>query len=288
MVSALEHRAVLEAAESAARGARARVVHVPVSPAGAVDLDALRRVLAEGPALVSIMWVNNETGMILPVGDVAATVAECGGAMHTDAAQALGKVPVDVRDVPIDLLSATGHKLYGPKGMGILFVREGTGLAPLLHGGGQERGLRPGTEDVAGAVGLARALGLAVDEMGAEAPRLAALRDRLARMLLDSLPGLRINAVDAPRAPHVLSVGIPEVKDGAALLMALDLEGIAVSGGSACLSGSSKRSHVIAALYGADDPHATVRFSFGRATVPPDVDRAAEATVRVVARMRAS
>lgn len=288
VVSAIEHHAVLAAAESAGRAGHARVVHLGVSAAGEVDEDELRRALAGGPALVSVMWVNNETGMILPVGEVAAIVAEHGGAMHTDAAQALGKVPVDVRDVPLDLLSATGHKLYGPKGMGILFVREGTGLAPLLHGGGQERGLRPGTEDVAGAVGLARALRLAVDEMGAEAPRLTALRDRLAGALVQRIAGLRIHAVDAPRAPHVLSVGVPGVKDGAALLMALDLEGVAVSGGSACLSGGSKRSHVIAALYGPDDPHATVRFSFGRATLQSDLDRAAEATARVVTRMRAA
>ena len=287
-VSTLEHHAVLEAAESAARDARARVVHVPGSPAGEVDLDALRRVLAEGPTLVSMMWVNNETGMVLPVTQVAEIVAESGASMHSDVAQALGKVPVDVRDVPLDLLSATGHKLYGPKGMGILFVRGATRLAPLLHGGGQERGVRPGTEDVAGAVGLARALRLAVEEMGAEAPRLAALRDRLASSLRAKVAGVRINAAEAPRAPHVLSVGVLGVKDGAALLMALDLEGIAVSGGSACLSGGSKRSHVMAALYGPDDPHAIVRFSFGRGTAPDDIERAAEATARVVARARAA
>jgi cysteine desulfurase len=287
VVSALEHHAVLEAAESAGRSGRARVVHLPVSTAGNVDLDELRRALEGGPALVSVMWVNNETGMILPVGEVAEVVADCGGTMHTDAAQALGKVPVDVRDVPVDLLSATGHKLYGPKGMGLLFVRDGAPHAPLLHGGGQERGLRPGTEDVAGAVGLARALRLAVEELHAEAPRLAAMRDELASKLRERIADVRINADDAPRAPHVLSVGVPGVKDGAALLMALDLEGVAVSGGSACLSGGSKRSHVMAALYGADDPHATIRFSFGRATVPSDIERAAEATARVVARARA-
>lgn len=286
VVSALEHHAVLEAAESLGRSAGARVVLLAVSTAGEVDLDELRRALAGGPTLVSMMWVNNETGMILPVREVSEVVAECGAAMHTDAAQAIGKVPVDVRDVPVDLLSATGHKLYGPKGMGVLFVREGTGLAPLLHGGGQERGLRPGTEDVAGAVGLARALRLAVEEMGAQGPRLTALRDQLAGALRERIPGLRINTADAPRAPHVLSVGVPGVKDGAALLMALDLEGIAVSGGSACLSGGSKRSHVMAALYGTDDPHATIRFSFGRATVPSDIERAAEATARVVAHAR--
>ena len=286
VISAVEHHAVLEAAESAGNRGAARVVVLPVSPAGEVDLGEVRRVAEEKPALVSVMWVNNETGMILPVPDIADVVAAAGGTMHTDVAQTLGKVAVDVRDVPVHLLSATGHKLHGPKGTGLLFVREGTRLAPLLHGGGQERGLRPGTQDVAGAVGLARALRLAVEERPLEAARLTGLREHLACALLAAVPGLRINAGGARRAPHVLSVGIPGVKDGAALLMALDLEGIAVSGGSACLSGGAKRSHVMAALYGAEDAFAAVRFSFGLATEPRDIERAVEATARVSARLR--
>jgi cysteine desulfurase len=206
--------------------------------------------------------------------------------MHTDAAQALGKVAVDLRAVPVAMLSATGHKLQGPKGVGLLFVREGTHLAPLIHGGGQERQLRPGTEDVAGAVGLALAVRLAVSEMQREAERLSALRDRLGSELLAKIPGSRINAGVALRAPHVLSVGISGIEDGAALLMALDLEGVAVSGGSACLSGAAKRSHVMAALYGESDDHAAIRFSFGRSTREEDVQRAAEVTTRIVERMR--
>ena len=287
-ISAVEHHAVLEAAESAGSRGAAGVVVLPVSPDGEVDLDRVRLAVEKKPALVSVMWVNNETGMILPVPEIADVVAAAGGTMHTDAAQTLGKIAVDVRDVPVHLLSATGHKLHGPKGTGLLFVREGTRLSPLLHGGGQERGLRPGTQDVAGAVGLARALRLAVEERPLEAGRLTGLRDRLACALLDAVPGLRINAGGALRAPHVLSVGIPGVKDGGALLMALDLEGIAVSGGSACLSGAAKRSHVMAALYGAEDPYAAVRFSFGRATEPRDIDRAVEATARVAERMRSA
>ncbi len=285
-ISAVEHHAVLEAAESAGNRGAARVVVLPVSPDGEVDLDRVRLAVEKKPALVSVMWVNNETGMILPVPEIAAVVVAAGGTMHTDAAQTLGKVAVDVRDVPVHLLSATGHKLHGPKGTGLLFVREGTRLSPILHGGGQERGLRPGTQDVAGAVGLARALRLAVEERPLEAARLTGLRDRLASALPAAVPGLRINAGGAPRAPHVLSVGIPGVKDGGALLMALDIEGIAVSGGSACLSGAAKRSHVMTALYGAEDPYAAVRFSFGRATEPRDIDRAVEATARVAARLR--
>jgi cysteine desulfurase len=186
------------------------------------------------------------------------------------------------------MLSATGHKIYGPKGAGLLFVRDGTPLAPLLHGGGQERRLRPGTEDVAGALGLATALRLAVDEQRAEAARLAALRDRLAARLDASLVGLRINAGGAARAPHVLSIGVEGIEDGSALVMALDIEGVAVSGGSACSSGASQSSHVIRALYGSADRRGTVRFSFGRGTDEAAVERAARVTCDVVAQMRAA
>ncbi|MEQ1856776.1 MAG: cysteine desulfurase family protein [Longimicrobiales bacterium] len=286
-VGALEHHAVLEAAESASRSGRARLVVLRVPTDGRIEPDELRSATAERPTLVSLMWVNNETGMVLPIPEVAEQVRAAGATLHTDAAQALGKVPVDVRTAGIDLLSATGHKLQGPKGTGLLFVREGTRVAPLLHGGGQERALRPGTQDVAGAVGLACAVRLAVEERPTEAVRLTELRERMILALVDRIPGLRINAGGAPRAPHILSVGIPGVKDGNALLMALDLEGVAVSGGSACLSGAAKRSHVMAALYGPDDPFAAVRFSFGRSTRAEEVDRAAEVTARVVTRARA-
>jgi cysteine desulfurase len=286
-VSAVEHPAVLETAE-AARAAGARVVRIGVSAAGALDQDALRAALDGEAVLVSVMWVNNETGMVLPVAEVVEAAAERGARVHTDAAQAVGKVPVDVREVPVDLLSATGHKVYGPKGTGLLYVREGTPVTPLLHGGGQERGVRPGTEDVAGAVGLAAALRLAVEERDAEARRLAALRDRLALALSRVVPGARINAGEAPRAPHVLSVGVPGLADASSLLAALDLEGVSVSGGSACASGSAKASHVLQALYGPDDVHAPVRFSFGLGTDEAQVDRAAQIMARVVARFRAA
>ena len=284
-VSAVEHHAVLGAAESAERGG-ARVTTLAVSPAGALDVEAADRALANGPALASSMWVNNETGMLLPLPELVELAARRSALVHTDAAQAVGKVRVDVRDVAVDLLSATGHKIYGPKGTGLLFVREGTPLAPLLHGGGQERGLRPGTEDVPGAVGLATAVRLAVEEQRAEAERLTVLRDRLAALLRGSIEGVRINAVEATRAPHVLSVGFLGIEDGSALVMALDIDGVAVSGGSACSSGASQSSHVIRALYGPDDRRATVRFSFGRGSDAPGVERAARAAADIVGKMR--
>jgi cysteine desulfurase len=287
-ISAIEHHAVLEAAERVAAAGHATLLRIGVGADGTMDLEGVRGALADGPALMSVMWVNNESGMVLPIAELAGMVAEAGGTLHSDAAQAIGKVPVSVADVPVDLLSATGHKIYGPKGTGFLFVREGTLVAPRLHGGGQERGLRPGTQDVAGAVGLATATRIAVAEREAEAARLGALRAGLEHGLLGALDGLRVNSGSAARAPHVSSVGISGVEDGSALVMALDLEGVAVSGGSACTSGSTKASHVMQALYGHDDPFATVRFSFGRGSTEEHVRRAVEATTRVVGRARAA
>ena len=282
-VSAVEHSAVLDAARHLAASAGATVESLGVDPDGSLDLARLAAV--EGSEVIaSVMWVNNETGLRLPVEEVVETVARRGGLVHTDAAQAVGKVPVSVADLPVDLLSATGHKINGPKGTGILFVRQGTPLHPLLHGGGQERALRPGTEDVAGAVGFATALRLAVEAREERAARWSAWRAELEASLLARMPGARVNAGEGVRAPHVASLGLP-VRDGAALLMALDLEGIAASGGSACHSGADAASHVIAALYGADDDRATVRLSFGAGTTAAEVRRAGDVLVDLVGRL---
>jgi cysteine desulfurase len=286
-VSAVEHHAVLDPARHAAARGAGKLVVLSVSPDGSLDTGLLERELSEGPVLTSLMWVNNETGMVLPVPEVAARTSAAGATLHSDAVQAAGKVHVRTDEVAVDLLTLAGHKIYGPKGTGLLFVRRGTHVSPLLHGGGQERSLRPGTEDVAGAVGFATALELAVTERTAEAPRLHALRESLEARLTGSVPGLRIHGEKATRAPHITSVGIPDV-DGQALRAALDLEGIATSGGSACSSGSSSTSHVIAALYGEGDSHAVVRFSVGRATTEEDVERAARVTASTVARIRAA
>ena len=288
VVSAVEHHAVLEAAEHAVDTGLADLATMPVSPEGDLDWETVHDLLAAGPALVSAMWVNNETGMVLPIPELTHIAKTAGATVHTDASQAVGKVPVDVSDIPVNLLTATGHKMYGPKGTGLLFVRAGTRVSPLLHGGGQERALRPGTEDVAGAVGFATALKLAVETQASEGRRLRVLRDRLEACLSAELSGIRINAGGAERAPHVASVAILDIPDGEALLMALDLEGIAVSGGSACASGSQQGSHVIAALYGANDTYANVRFSFGHGSTEDDVERAVVATVAIVQRMRAA
>ncbi len=203
VTSAMEHPAVLAAAGQAVReGGRHTVVGFD---RGVFDLDGLRRALQEGPAVVSCMWVNNETGLALPIDRIAAECREWEVPLHSDAVQAVGKMPLPLAEAHVDLLTVTGHKIHGPKGTGALVVREGTGISPLHFGGGQEGGLRPGTEDVAGAVGLAEAVRLAIAEAPAESVRIAALRDEVEAKLLAAIPRLRVNGRGLPRAPHILS-----------------------------------------------------------------------------------
>ena len=283
VVSAIEHKAVLgAAAEVANRGGRWSTI--PVYPDGTLDMEVLDATLADGASIVSVMTVNNEVGIHLPIEDVAERTRAHEVVFHTDAIQALGKVPVSVQDIPIDLLSLTGHKIYGAKGTGVLFVRRGVDITPLIFGGGQERALRPGTEDVAGAVGMSIAVDLAVQEQESEAARLRGLRDLLQSRLENGIDGLRIHGDVATRAPHILNVGIPNV-DPEALLAGLDLEGIAASAGSACESGAQTASHVLQALYGRLEGVAALRFSPGHSTTENDVIRAAEATLTVLERM---
>ncbi|MEX2466922.1 MAG: cysteine desulfurase family protein [Gemmatimonadota bacterium] len=286
LVSAVEHHAVLHIAERMAESGEVDLTVFPVSPDGTVDVDALRTELGTGPALVSCMWVNNETGIILPVEALAAAAEEAGATFHTDAVQAVGKVLVSPSQIEgLDLLTVSGHKIYGPKGTGLLFVRRGTGLTPLLHGGGQERSLRPGTEDVAGAVGLATALRLAVEEREDEDARVRSLRHTLEKILISQLDGVVIAGEEARRAPHVANVGFEGV-DPTMLIINLDLEGVAVSGASACQSGSGKGSHVIEALYGPGVARAHVRYSLGRLSDEDGIRSAAATTVEVVRRLR--
>lgn len=249
-------------------------------------MDALDAALKESPCCVSCMWVNNEVGVIQPIAEIAARCEAAGVALHSDAVQAVGKLPVRVDEVPVSILSLSAHKLYGPKSTGAIFVRQGTQLNSSLHGGGQESGLRPGTQDVPGIVGLAAAITIAVSEQADFQARLIGLRDRLHGRLRDLIPSVRVNGDGAPRAGHVLNIGIPDLPSEM-LMISLDMEGLAVSGGSACNSGSSSGSHVLAAIYGDDACAANIRYSFGRKTTEDEVDRAAEITARVVARLQA-
>ena len=283
-VSAIEHKAVLSAAaEVGERGGRWSTL--PVYADGTLDMDTLDTALADGASIVSVMTVNNEVGIHLPIEAVVELTRVHGAVFHTDAVQALGKVPISVDGLPIDLLSLTGHKIYGAKGTGVLFVRRGVDIAPLIFGGAQERALRPGTEDVAGAVGMSIAVDLAVQEQESEAGRIRRLRDLLQSRLEEGIAGLRVHGDVPNRAPHILNVGIPNV-DPEALLAGLDLEGIAVSAGSACDSGAQTASHVLEALYGRLEGVAALRFSPGHSTTEDDVIRAAEATLRVLKLIR--
>ena len=285
VVSAIEHSAILDPAKLVTEWQGVELVTLPVSQDGVLDQEPLKLALESGPTVVSLLWVNNETGLVFPVAEISDLVNELGGTMHTDAVQAVGKIPVNVRETSIHLLTASGHKIYGPKGTGILFVRSGVDLVPLVHGGGQEQTLRAGTEDVAGAVGFACSLQLAVEEQQQSCKRLTELRSVLERRLLELIPGLRINLQDANRASHISSIAIDDV-DGEDLLAALDLEGIAASGGSACESGSTQTSHVITALYGEEHSAATVRFSLGRETTEHDIEQTILKLTSIVTRLR--
>ena len=283
VTSAMEHPAVLAAAGQAVReGGRHTVVGFD---RGVFDLDGLRRALQEGPAVVSCMWVNNETGLALPIDRIAAECREWEVPLHSDAVQAVGKMPLPLAEAHVDLLTVTGHKIHGPKGTGALVVREGTGISPLHFGGGQEGGLRPGTEDVAGAVGLAEAVRLAIAEAPAESVRIAALRDEVEAKLLAAIPRLRVNGRGLPRAPHILSFAVRGT-DSDTLVAALDTLGIAASGGSACASGSLEPSASLAALH-PGDTSPVLRLSFGRLNSGSQVERIVAAVTEAVAGTRA-
>ncbi len=282
VTSAIEHPAVFEAAEqAAAEGARHTVIGFGD---GILDLDALRAAVRERPAVVSCMWVNNEVGLELPMSAISKICREREVVLHSDAVQAVGKVPLSLRDTPVDLLTVTGHKIHGPTGTGALIATDPRGLQPLHFGGGQERGVRPGTEDVAGAVGLAEALRLAVAEVPCESTRLEAIRDAVQARLAARISDLRISGQRVARAPHILSLGIPGA-DSDTLLAALDAQGIAASGGSACSSGSSAPSRTLAALH-PGETGATLRLSFGKLNREGQVDRIVEGVASAVERTR--
>jgi cysteine desulfurase len=240
-----------------------------------VDTSSFDALARADVAIASVMWVNNEVGTVQPIEELAQTANGRGVLFHTDAVQAFGKVAIDASAVPFDFLSISGHKIGAPKGCGAMFVRRGTIIEPLFHGGTQDRGRRPGTENVAAAVGLARAAELTLAERDEECDRLTAMRDRFERALLQAVPDAVIHGRGARRAPHILSVSVPGT-DSESLLMALDLQGIACSAGSACQSGSVTPSHVLTACgVRPDIANAAIRFSLGCLTTDECIDRVA-------------
>jgi len=286
VTAATEHHAVLHTAEWL-REWGAEVTVLPVDGEGRVDPAEVRRALRPETFLVSIMAANNEIGTLAPVAEIGAVCREAGVPLHTDAVQWAGALPLSVEAWNVDFLVLTAHKFYGPKGTGALYVRRGRRLKPLLHGGGQERGRRPGTENVAGAVGLAAALELAVAEQETTRARIERLRDRLIDALLEEIPDAHLNGPRRARLPNNAHLSFPGAESDL-LVLNLDLDGIACSSGSACQAGAIEPSHVVRAL---GVPHerlmSAVRFSLGRATTEAEVDAAAAATARVVARLRA-
>ena len=283
---ATEHRSVLEVCLQF-RQQGLEVTVLGVGPAGLVDLDALRAAITPGTILVSVMAANNEIGTIQPLAEIGAIVRERGALFHTDAAQAAGKIPIDVRAMNIDLLSLTAHKFYGPKGSGALFVRRmkpRLALVPQLAGGGQEAGLRSGTLNVPGIVGLGRAAEICRLEMADEGRRLGALRDHLLAGLRGRLQDVCVNGTLEQRLPHNLHVSFDGV-EGEALLMALG--DLAVSTGSACASGSQAPSHVLQAIGATSDrAGASIRFGLGRTTTAAEIDFAIDRVSTVVAALR--
>ncbi len=288
ITTAIEHHAVLHAAEALARRGAA-VTYLPVSSEGVVSPDDVRRALRPETKLVSVMLANNETGALQPVEEIGRIAAEAGIALHTDAVQALGKIPVNVKVMGAHLLSLSGHKLHGPQGVGALWVRRGTRLQPLFYGGAHERQRRAGTENLAGIVGLGTAMRLGRQSLAdGTVVRIAAMRDRLERGLLARIEECGVNGPVAPgtRLPNTANLWFDHL-EGEALVIALDLKGLALSGGSACASGATEPSHVLTAMgLGAHRARASLRFSLSRFTTDDEIDRALEIVPAAVNRLR--
>ena len=285
VVSATEHKAALAAAHAVKHLGGEEVI-LPVTAAGRVDPAALEGALAAGVAVVSVMWVNNEVGTIQPVRALADRCSAAGVPFHSDAVQAFGKVPVSLRDVNCALLTISGHKIGAPKGIGALIVRDRKAVEAIIHGGGQQFGIRPGTENVPGIVALGVAARLAAAEQAELAGRLRELRNELERRLLVIVPDAVINGGQDERAPHITNVSIPGT-DSEALLMHLDLAGVACSSGSACSTGAVEPSHVLTAMGVTRELGvAALRFSFGKDSTIEDVEAVTALLPKVVEKVR--
>ena len=285
ITSSIEHPAILETCRKLETQGF-EVTYLPVTKEGLVDPGTLESAIRKETVLISIMHANNEIGTIQPLKEIGEIAAKKDVFFHTDAVQTAGKIPIDVNDMGLDLLSISAHKLYGPKGVGALYVRKGTRLDSIVQGGGHERGLRSGTENVAGIVGLARAADLAGKEMAIEANRLTDLRDKLAKKVLDSVKEAWINGTMEKRLPGNLNFGFRYV-EGESLLLFLDSKGIAVSTGSACSSKKLEPSHVLLSLgLKAEECHGSLRITMGRSNTEEDVDYVARSITEAVERFR--
>jgi cysteine desulfurase len=253
---------------------------------GLVNPEDVRRVIRPETVLITLMLANNETGTIEPIEEIGKIAAEKGIVFHTDAVQAAGKIPIEVEKLGVDLLSISAHKFCGPKGVGALYIRKGTQLEPLMHGGHSERDRRPGTEDVAAIAGMGKAAELARTGLREESERIRGLRDRLERDLLAQVPQSWVNSARAPRVPNTSNLTFPFI-EGESMVIALDLKGIACSTGAACSSGAVEPSHVLIALgLAPEDARATLRLSLGHQTTAEEIDFALETIPPVIERLR--
>jgi cysteine desulfurase len=285
VITAIEHHAVLNAAHALEKQG-VDVTYVPVSKEGIVDPEDVREAIRPETVLISVMLANNELGTIQPVAEIGKITAEEDLYFHCDAVQAAGKIPIGVQTLGVDLLSISGHKLYAPKGVGALYVRTGTELGPIFYGGHHERDRRPGTENVPGIVALGKAAELAIENLAADATRLAQLRDRFEDALL-ALPGVRRNGSARDRVPNTSNLSF-ESAPGEALIIALDLQGVMCSSGAACSSGAIEPSHVLAAIgLSPDQARSSLRFSLGRFTTESEIDEAIRVIPAAVERLRA-
>jgi cysteine desulfurase len=285
IASAIEHEAVLNTLKALGRRGWQTTL-LPVDQTGIVDPERLRAVISNETALVSVMHANNEIGTIQPVAQLAAIAHEHGALVHTDAVQSVGKIPVDVRSMGIDLLSLSAHKFNGPKGAGALWIKRGTRMQPILTGGKHERSRRAGTENAPALVGMGVAAGLAQAKLNAEGMRVGRLRDRLEEEILRTVPGTVVNGTRSPRVPNTTNISFERV-EAESLLIALDLEGIAVSTGSACSSGTLEPSHVLRAMgLSAHRTQNSLRFSLGLFSTEEEVDRVVGVLPGIVEKLR--
>ncbi|NLG11799.1 MAG: cysteine desulfurase NifS [Elusimicrobia bacterium] len=285
ITSSIEHHAVLHTCQFLEKVGY-EVLYLPVDKYGVVDVDVLKQSIRNDTILVSVMAANNEIGTIQPIREIADIVKSKGVYFHTDAVQVTGKTPFSVKEMGVDMASFSCHKLYGPKGVGALYVRKGVTLPPFLHGGGQERRKRAGTENVAGIVGLGKAAEIAVSEMAEEEAKIRALRDRLEQGVRENIPEIIVNGHPEQRLSNTLNFCVKAV-EGEAMLLHLDLDGICASSGSACTSGSLEPSHVLIAI-GIPEImlHSSLRFSLGKHNTEGDVDRVLEALPNIVEKLR--
>ncbi|MDD3064785.1 MAG: cysteine desulfurase NifS [Endomicrobiaceae bacterium] len=291
IISSIEHHAVLHTCGYLEKNGY-KVDYIPVDSSGKVMLNVLKEKITDETAVISIMHANNEIGVIEPIEEISQIVSECNKnrkfpvIFHTDAVQTAGKIKLDVQKLGVDLLSVSAHKFYGPKGIGILYVKKGTKISPILHGGHHEHGLKPGTENIASIIGMTKALELANGEIEKENQKYNKLREKLKNGIIAKIPQSIINTDFSNSVPNVLNVSFKSI-EGESLLLMLDMEGIAVSTGSACASGSTEPSHVLQAI-GLDPVTAqgAIRFSLGKQNTEEDIDYVLEVLPKMVEKVR--